>query len=150
MLLRHSYWGYTALFPENTLIFGAPQLKKGPHRRFGGLNLLPILYFKSMATKDVSHFSGLSPTFLFIKWGGSFKIFLIRLKLDFDLISSEKVFHVFLGTKRYLHTSGISKALLCTKKFQAWIRLVIFNQKNSHVWIPLVISLQTINGQNAH
>ena len=36
VLLRHSYWGYTALFPEKTTIFGAPQLKKGPHRRFGG------------------------------------------------------------------------------------------------------------------
>ena len=36
--------------------------------RWGGTNLLPILYFESMATKEVSHFSSLSLTFLFVKW----------------------------------------------------------------------------------
>ena len=45
VLLRHSYWGYTALFREKTTIFGAPWLKKGPHRRFGGSSVAEIFIF---------------------------------------------------------------------------------------------------------
>ena len=47
MLLRHSYWGYTALFREKTTIFGAPWLKKGPHRRFGGSSVAEMFIFLS-------------------------------------------------------------------------------------------------------
>ena len=60
--------------------------KRVPIDDLGGQNLLPILDFESMATKGVSHFSGLSLTFLFVKWGSFDSKFLIRLKLDFDLI----------------------------------------------------------------
>ena len=37
--------GYTALFREKTTIFGAPWLKKGPHRRFGGSSVAEIFIF---------------------------------------------------------------------------------------------------------
>ncbi len=36
MLLRHSYWGYTALKRDKWPLFWAPQYKESPHRRFGG------------------------------------------------------------------------------------------------------------------
>ena len=67
VLLEHLSGANEPLFREKTLIFGAPRLKKGPHRRFGARNLLLIFDVETMATKYVSHFSGLSLTFLFIK-----------------------------------------------------------------------------------
>jgi len=42
--------------------------KRLPIDDLGGQNVLPILYLKNMATKEVSHFSGLSLLFLFMKW----------------------------------------------------------------------------------
>ena len=67
VLLGHLSGANEPLIREKTLIFGAPRLKKGPYRRFGGLNLLLILFVENMATKDTSHFSGFSLTFLFVK-----------------------------------------------------------------------------------
>ena len=58
VLLGDLYGPNRTLFREKTMIFGAPWLKKGPHRRFGGRNLLPILDSENMASKEVSHFSG--------------------------------------------------------------------------------------------
>ena len=43
----------------------------------GGLNLLPIFDFENIATKEVSHFSGLSLSFLFVKWTKTDKTLLI-------------------------------------------------------------------------
>ena len=48
------------------------------------------------------------------------------------------VLHVYCGTERYLHTSGMSKALFC-KKISYLNSLVMFKQKNSYAWIPLII-----------
>ena len=45
VLLGHSYWGYTALKREKWPIFGAPRLKKGPHRRFGGSKFVADFWF---------------------------------------------------------------------------------------------------------
>ena len=67
VLLQHSYWRYAALFSKKTLIFGGRWIKKVPIDDLAGRNLLPILDLETTATKEVSHFSGLSLTFLFVK-----------------------------------------------------------------------------------
>ena len=41
--------------------------KRVPIDDLGGRNLLPILDSENMASKDVSHFSGLCLSFLFVK-----------------------------------------------------------------------------------
>ena len=66
-----------------------PGWKKVPIDDLGGRNLLPILDFKNIATKEVPHFSGLSLTFLFMKW-----------------ISSSNFLLIYFLTKKWPHISN--------------------------------------------
>ena len=54
-----------------------PGWKRVPIDDLGGLNLLPILDFKTLATNELTHFSGYSLTFLFMKWISSNNFLLI-------------------------------------------------------------------------
>ena len=78
--------GIRLSFPKKLRFLELPSWKRVPIDDLGGRNLLPILDSENMASKDVSHFSGLCLSFLFVKWGGFGKNLQISLQLDFDLI----------------------------------------------------------------
>jgi len=78
---------------EKWSIFGAHRLKKGPHRRFGGSKCVADFWFENYSNKKVSHFSGLSLTFLFVKWTTSDKTLLIPF-------STKKWPHIMLKKNR--------------------------------------------------
>ncbi len=80
MLLGHSYWRHTVLFPKQLRFLELPSWKRVPIDDLRGQNLL--LIFDPTHT----HFSGLCLSFLLMKRGGFVKKRQISPQLDFNLI----------------------------------------------------------------
>ena len=78
--------GIRHYFPKKLRFLELPSWKRVPIDDLGSRNLLPIFDSENMASKEIYPFSGLCLSFLFVKWRGFARIFLICSKLDFDLI----------------------------------------------------------------
>ena len=78
--------GMRYYFVKKLWFLELPDWKRVPIDDLGALKLLPILDFETLATNEVSHFSGLFLTFLFMKWG----------KMDKTLV-------IYFSTKKWPH-----------------------------------------------